>query len=372
MERTKKIYITFLGNPRFDSRITNLSNSLREEGCKVSILGFDWFISQEDYSDEQTRIFAIKKSKFSLFFYLQFVYILVNELIRSNADIYFSEDLYTLPFVTTIAKIKKAKIVYNSREIYAHLGGLRNRPALQKIVKLIEKYFIRKVDLVLTTGPLDSEYIEKLYKISDTLVVRNIPLYQQSVSKIDLRKKYNINPDKLILIYQGVILPGRGLRQIISAVAKLPKTVLIIFGEGEQKNNFLDLAKKLDVHDRVIFAGTIDQKELINYTAGGDVGISLIENISISYYHALPNKLFEYIMAGLPVLCSDLPQMKKIIDDYKVGESINIENEGNIFTTLNNWNEDPNLLDTYRKNCVKAAKELNWQEEYKRVRAKLI
>lgn len=372
MERTKKIHIAFLGNPRFDSRITNLSNSLREDGCKVSVLGFDWFISSEDYLNEEIKIFAIKKSKFSLFFYLQFVFILISELIRSNADVYFAEDLYTLPFVTTIAKIKKAKVYYNSREIYAHLGGLRNRPTLQNIVKSIEKFFITKVDLVLTTGPLDSEFIEKLYKISDTLVVRNIPLYQKVVTKIDLRKKYKIDQDKLILIYQGVILPGRGLKQIIEAVARLPKTVLIILGDGEQKNNFIVLASKLNILDRIIFVGTVDQKELINYTAGGDVGLSLIENISISYYHALPNKLFEYIMAGLPVLCSDLPQMKAIIEKYNVGESINIEDEENIFSTLDKWYENPSLLDFYKINCATAAKELNWQEEYKRVRTRLL
>ena len=372
MDRAKKVYIAFLGNPRFDSRITNLSNSLREDGCKVSVLGFDWFISSEDYSDEETKIFAIKKNKFSLFFYLQFAFILISELIRSNADVYFAEDLYTLPFVTTIAKIKKAKVYYNSREIYAHLGGLRNRPTLQNIVKSVEKFFIKKVDLVLTTGLLDSEYIEKLYNISDTLVVRNIPLYQKAVPIIDLRKKYNIDQDKLILIYQGVILTGRGLKQIINTVARLPKTVLIILGDGEQKNNFIELACKLNTSERIIFAGSIDQKELINYTAGGDVGLSLIENISISYYHALPNKLFEYIMAGLPVLCSDLPQMKTIIEKYNVGESINIENEENIFTVLNKWCSNPNLLNAYRNNCSVVAKELNWQEEYKKVREYLL
>ncbi len=202
-------------------------------------------------------------------------------------------------------------------------------------MKSIEKFFITKVDLVLTTGSLDSEFIEKLYNISNTVVVRNIPLYQKAVSRIDLRKKYNIDQDKLILIYQGVILPGRGLNQIINSIAKLPKTVLIIFGEGEQKNNFIKLADKLNVSERIIFVGSIDQKELINYTVGGDVSLSLIENISISYYHALPNKLFEYIMAGLPVLCSDLPQMKQIVDDYKVGENINMENEENILNVLN-------------------------------------
>ncbi|MCL4550864.1 MAG: glycosyltransferase, partial [Bacteroidetes bacterium] len=131
-------------------------------------------------------------------------------------------------------------------------------------------------------------------------------------------------------------------------------------------------AEELKVADRVYFEGTISQKELINYTAGGDIGLSLIENISVSYYHALPNKMFEYIMAGLPVLASDLPQMKKIIETYKVGECIKIENEDIIVTTLNDWTDNPGKLDTYRVNCAKAAEELNWQKEYERARVRLL
>ncbi|MBI5730957.1 MAG: glycosyltransferase [Ignavibacteriales bacterium] len=372
MERTKKIHISFLGNPHFDSRITNLSNSLRADGCKVSVLGFDWFISSEDYFDDETKIFAIKKNKLSLFFYLQFVFILISELIRSNADVYFAEDLYTLPFVTTIAKIKKAKVYYNSREIYAFLGGLRNRPYLQSLVKMIEKFFIKKVDLVLTTGDMDSDFLKKFYGINNTLVVRNIPLYQTPANKIDFRKRYNIAEDNMILLYQGVLLEGRGIPLVMKAMASLDKTVLIILGDGEQKNNFQSLADELKISHRVFFVGTINQQELINYTAGGDIGISLIENISMSYYHALPNKMFEYIMAGLPVLVSELPQMKKIVDTYQVGESIKIENEKNIISVLNRWQSNPEILRSFRNNCAHAANELNWQKEFDRVKETLL
>lgn len=77
-------------------------------------------------------------------------------------------------------------------------------------------------------------------------------------------------------------------------------------------------------------------------------------------------------MAGLPVLCSDLPQMKKIIDTYQVGESISIEDEENIYSILKRWIENPNLLVSYKINCGRASKELNWQEEYKRARIKLL
>lgn len=372
MNPQKKICIAFLGNALHDSRIVNLSNSLKADGCSVSVISFDWFISYKDYFNDELKIFKLTKGKISLFFYLHFGIILIRELFRSKSDIYFAEDLYTLPFVTTMAKLKGAKVFYNSRELYAFLGGLRNRPVLQSLVKLIEKFFIKKVDLVLTTGEMDSVFLEKFYGIDNTLVIRNIPLYQTATSKIDFRKMYGISDDKMILLYQGVLLEGRGVALIMRTMVKLPQTVLIMLGDGEQKSNFQKLACELNISERVFYLGTINQKELINYTSGADVGLSLIENISVSYYHALPNKLFEYIMAGVPVLCSDLPQMKKIVGSYQVGESINLGNEANIFSVLNKWIENPQILSAYKQNCEKAGKELNWQIEYERVRAKLL
>lgn len=372
MNRQKKVCIAFLGNALHDSRITNLKNSLKNDNCSVSVISFDWFITSQDYRDNEVSVSHLTKGKFSLIFYLQFTFILLSELFRCPADIYFAEDLYTLPFVTMIAKIRRAKIYYNSRELYSCLGGLRNRPRLQSLITAIEKFFIKKVELVLTTGEMDSQFIEKLYGIRNTLVIRNIPLYNTPTEKVDFRKKYNLPNEMKILVYQGMLMEGRGIVPVLNALTKLPNAALIILGDGVQKNNFQNVAKELGIADRVFFEGTISQKELINYTAGGDIGLSLIENISVSYYHALPNKMFEYIMAGLPVIASDLPQMKKIIETYKVGECINIENENIIVTALNDWIDNPGKLETYRVNCAKAAEELNWQKEYERARVRLL
>jgi glycosyltransferase involved in cell wall biosynthesis len=370
--RSKKVCMAFLGNPLHDSRITNLTNSLRYDGCRVFCIGFDWFITSQDYSDENLKVFKLVKRKPRIFFYMKFAWILLRELLKTRADLYIAEDFYTLPFVAIIAGVRKAKFYYNSRELYAFLGGLRNRPHLQKLVKAIEQYFIKKADLVLTTGEMDSAFLEKLYNINKTLVIRNIPLYKRPTSKINFREEYNIPVNKLILLYQGVLLEGRGIPMIMKAMRHVGNFVLLILGDGEQKYNFQKLAVELGVSERIIFAGTIKQDELINYTAGADIGLSLIENISVSYYHALPNKLFEYIMSGLPVLSSDLPQMKKIIDTYQVGEAIDIVDESKIVGVLKNWEENPELIVKYKENCSVAAKVLNWQAEYERARKTLL
>lgn len=371
MTSIKKICLVFLGNPSKDSRITNLSNSLRQDGFNVSVIGFDWVTGNESIIQNDYKVYRIFKSRLSFLFYLQYNLVLVKELIKTNADIYFAEDFYTLPIVTIFTKLKSAKIFYNSREIYSHIGGLHSRPFLQKIITAIEKIFIKEVDLVLTTGEMDSEFLEKLYSLPKTSVVRNIPLFQKPIEKFDFRKKFNISDDKLILLYQGVIIPGRGIGKIIEVLPEIPQAVLIILGDGDQKENYINLAKEFNVENRVIFAGSFNQEELINYTASGDVGLSLIENISISYYHALPNKLFEYIMAELPVLSSNLPQMKKIVETYNVGEVIELERKLDLIDVLNKWSSNRDLLSVYKKNCIPASKELNWQMEYARFKRDL-
>jgi glycosyltransferase involved in cell wall biosynthesis len=365
----KKVCIAFLGNALHDSRIVNLTNSLIQDGFTVSVISFDWFISKNSFSDKVYKVHKLKKGKFSLFFYWHFVILLMKNLIKTKADYFIAEDFYTLPFVSFVGKLKKAKIYYNSRELYAFLGGLRKRPILQWIVKQIEKYFIKKVDYVLTTGEMDSEFIEKFYRINNTIVIRNIPFFQSPTNVVDFRKQFSICTDKIILLYQGVLLEGRGISLILQVMRFVPETVLVLLGDGEQKGNIIKLAEEYNIIQRIFFVGTIKQNDLINYTAGADIGLSLIENISISYYHALPNKLFEYIMAGLPVIASDLPQMKKIVEQYRIGEAINITNLENIIEVLKKWIANPDLLKSYKKNCIVASQELNWQKEYNRARS---
>lgn len=371
MGSQKKICLVFLGNPFKDSRLTNLADSLRKDNCDVSIIGFDWFENARNFTSKKNVVHKLRRRP-SILFYSSFALLLIKELMKTNSDIYFAEDFFTLPIVTLFAKVRKAKLYYNSREIYAFIGGLAKRPLLQKFITSIEKFFIKYPDIVLTTGEMDSEFLEKFYGIKNMLVIRNIPLYQQPIQKVNLREMYGIGEQNLILLYQGIITQGRGISFILEALQKLPDVYFIILGDGQKKEYYKQMAIRYKVDERVIFVGQIDQRELIDYTTAADVGLSLIENISVSYYHALPNKLFEYIMAGLPVLSSDLPQMKKIVDNYKVGECIELKSADEIVDVINRWSKNPQVLESFKSNCAIAAKELNWQEEYKRTRNKLI
>lgn len=363
----KKICIAYLGHPDLDTRVTNLSDSLKNDGYEVNLIGFNFREPKfQTLKLIGKNVYKLEKTRIPFNFYFKFIFYLVLNLLKIKSDIYIAEDVYTLPFVYIFGRKRNAKVIYNSREIYAHLAGLRNRKWVQKIIASIEKRYIGKVDLVLTTGEMDTEFLKEEYQLNQIITIRNLPKKEKSSSPFNFREYYNIAEDKKVIIYQGVILEGRGLEPIMKALCQKDNYVLVVLGEGEHKQKYINLAFELGVNKKVFFHGSIPQNELQKYTMGGDVGISLIENISVSYYYALPNKLFEYIMAGLPVLVSDLPQMKKIVYDFNVGKVVPELNEEQILKALNSVFENKEVTNKFISNCEKAANVLNWENEYQK------
>jgi glycosyltransferase involved in cell wall biosynthesis len=368
MSKNKSVTISFLGNANYDTRVTNLTNSLKADGNEIKVISFDWTTPNFETVTGETSIYKLVKKKNSIHYYLKFLTTLYKELLKTDSDIYIAEDILTLPLVTFVAKLRKAKLYYNSREFYAFIAGLRNKPKTQAIISMLEKFFINKVDKVFVTGEGDAEFLQEYYGIKNTVVIRNLPIKQYATNPIDFRSLLNIPKDDLILLYQGVILEGRGFVPLLNAMKEIKNVHLIVLGSGVYKSKYENLAAELGIENRIHFLGNIEQSELINYTAGADIGVALIENISKSYYYALPNKLFEYIMAGLPVLISDLPQMKKIVVDYKVGEVVSLDEPDNLSHKINLLHANKLLQDNYRMNTINAREELNWQVEYQKVK----
>ncbi|MDP3150142.1 MAG: glycosyltransferase family 4 protein [Ignavibacteria bacterium] len=367
MDSTKVVLFTFLGNFHYDSRVTNFYNSFIEKGYKVKVISFDWLTKEFKTEKGDISVYRLTKNFSSIYYYLKFSIILSFRLLFTKADLIFAEDVYTLPFVILFAKLKKAKICYDSREIYAHLAGLSNKKNIQMFWRWIEKTFIKSVDVVITTGEMDSAYLEKEYNLRATIVIRNLPLANKIIESFDYRKKYNLENDKKILLYQGVILPGRGLNNIFNIMDQLENCVLIILGDGEYEEKCRQIVREKKLTNKVFFFGKVTQNELLKYTSGADIGLALIENLSLSYYYALPNKMFEYIYCGLPVIASNLPQMKAVIEKYNVGLCVNSEDSSEIKSVINMVASD----DKYRKklsaNCKVASHELNWNNEIKKL-----
>lgn len=358
------ITLAFLGNINYDSRCRNLFNSLRQAGFDTSFIGFDWLTENLNSVNEKNIYVKKLTKKISIVFYLKFAFLLTSQLVSSKSKIFFAEDVLTLPIVSAIAFFKRGKVIYDSRELYGYLAGLSEKKFTQWLLKIIEALFIKKVDLIIVTGNLDRDFIAKKYNVKNILVVRNLPLLNPIDDRIDLHELFQIDKKIKILLYQGVVLHGRGLKILMDIMPKLENFALVVIGKGEQFNYYKSLVEKKNLSRQVFLLGKVDNAKLFKYTSGAFIGTSLIENLSLSYYYALPNKLFEYIMCGVPALVSKLPQMEEIICQYNVGRAVDISNQAEIISAIHNMSEKI-VHDELVQNCKKASLELNWEKEIK-------
>jgi len=363
MSSNKKVLITFLGNINYDTRCYNLYNTLKVNGFEVSFTGFDWLSKNFKPVRGKITIYKLQKGILSLSFYLKFIWHIKLALFSSGASIFFAEDIYTLPFAVIFGKLKRVKIFYDSRELYGFLAGLNERKFVQHFWKTVEKFFIKRVDHIITTGNMDSGVLKDMYGVNNTVVVRNLPRFYKPAQQTDLRNQLGINKDKKILLYQGVVLKGRGIEKIYDILPDLSQVVFVLIGGGELEDYYKKLAVERKVIDQVFFIGKFSQEDLHKLTPAADVGIALIENISKSYFYALPNKLFEYIMAEVPVIVSNLPQMKEIVEKFNVGFSVDPDNRDELISALKNLKSDEMLYKKFKQNCKTASEELNWENE---------
>jgi len=286
----------------------------------------------------------------------------------ATANCFIAEDLYSLRVAVKLKKLFGGKIVYDSREIYSALGPLSGRPLKQKIITAFEKHYIKKVDKFIVTGSLDEEYLKKHFKTEKTIaVIMNLPPYKENVKSNLLREKYSIGNDKKILIYQGELLPGRGIIPVIKSLHYFNEVVLCILGQGLFSEEIIYQAEKYKVKDRVILCGSVPYDELHEWTSSADVGLSFIEPVSFSYQLALPNKLFEYCMARIPSLVSDLPAMKNIIDEFKIGIAISHQSTPEKIAEALKILCDESNQQTYIKNCEKASLILNFEAQKNKI-----
>ena len=367
----KKVLIAFLGNINFDTRCFNLYNSLNEFEYDVEFIGFDWLTTDFKSTKGKQTIYKLQKKFPSVFFYLKFFFILKYNLIIRKYDIIFAEDLYCLPLCVIFGKLKRAKVIYDCRELFGFLAGLKEKPFVQQLWRLTERFFINKADIVIVTGKMDEDFLKKEYHLSNTIVIRNLPPFKKSKSPIDFHSKYKIDRTKKILLYQGVVVHGRGLKIIYEILRKSNDYILVILGDGEHLEYYKNLSKFFLIEDKVIFEGKIAQQELVDYTSSAFIGLALIENLSLSYYYALPNKLFEFIMAEVPVLATNLPQMREIIDKFEVGFVVEEDDIESMRLTIDKLNNNKFLYEQLKDNCKKASKILCWENEFKALEKKI-
>lgn len=345
-----------------DARSINLIKLLKSQNKRIAVFSL---ADNGGYVEESNLShFYIQKSYYSKSYRRWYDFLLkTKEFIPIiNAKNVIAADLYALAFASKLASNCKAKLFYDSREIYSALGPLAGHRLKQNIISSIEKYLVRKVDEFIVSGDLDAKYLIKHFKTDKKFnVIYNLPFYKSLNEKPLIKEKYPEWQDKIILVYQGAVLKGRGIKPIIDAISDSDKFVFAIIGEGEYLNYYKNYVKQLNLNNKVKFLGSIDYSNLHDWTCSADIGICLIEPISFSYEMALPNKLFEFINAGLPVLANELPAIKELAEKYNFGLIVSKQPDSR--EIIQALEQIKNNYENLKRQAIEAAKDLNYEKQ---------
>ncbi len=260
--------------------------------------------------------------KHSLIF-IEFLIRTLKYSLKIKPDVIHCHDTLVLPIGVFLRLFTKSKIVYDAHELESDKNGQSKIYSYGTLI--LEKVCIRFTDLLITVSPSIQDWYKSKFNIVNSILILNSP----QIKGLNYRKnedllgekyfhdKFNIEYDKLVFIYLGALMPGRGVELLLDAFSSDRINSHIVFmGFGIQKDLIFERTKtSRNVH----YHEPVKHDEVVNYVNHANVGLCMLQNISLSDYYCLPNKLFEYVFSGIPVLASDFPDIKNLIDLYKLG-----------------------------------------------------
>lgn len=351
MPSKEKIVLSVINDLSNDQRLHKVCTSLQNHGFEPLLVGRYLPNSTTVERSYSTKRFRLWFNKGPLF-YLNYNLRLFFYLLFSKASIFVANDLDTLLANYLAAKLKGKKLVYDSHELFTEVPELIHRPKVQAIWKKLEKWMLPNIQYAYTVSEGLRNYYLKEYNI-DMKLIRNFPFLKRDNA---LPKKENY------LIYQGALNVGRGLEELITAMQFVEHHQLLIAGGGDIDQELRQLVESLGLKDKVSFLGRLPLEELSEITAKAKLGFSIEKKQGLNYELALPNKVFDYIQSAVPVLYSDLQEVKKTLKGYEVGEELkSYEAEELAEQILQMLNSEK--YEKWLEDCKKAAAVFCWENE---------
>ena len=367
MKKLKKVCLSVTNDIATDQRVLKVSDFLHSNDFDVSIAGR----KKPDSSPYEHEVFHV--FRFKLWFHKGFLFYaaynirLFFYLLFRKFDLLVANDLDTLLPNYLVSRIKRIPLVYDTHEYFTGSTELMHRPFVRKIWERIEKWIFPRLKHVFTVNQSIADLYEKEYGVK-IRVVRNLPKRFLPANGLT-RKDIDWPEDKMVVLMQGgAINIDRGAEELIHAMKPaygLENVLLCFIGSGDVWNEIQELTKKLHLSRTVMFIPRMPYQKLMQYTALADLGVSIDKPVSPNYKYSLPNKLFDYIGAGVPVLASPLVEVKNIVKGYNVGDCIESHDPGHIAEKIRFMFTDQKRFNTWKENAKKAAAELCWENEEK-------
>jgi glycosyltransferase involved in cell wall biosynthesis len=314
-----------------------------------------------------TRNYRVKRFKLIFdkgpLFYAELNIRLFLFLVFNKVDVLYSNDLDTLPANFLASKLKfNPRLIYDTHELFTEVPELENRRFAKNIWLKIEEYIFPKLNHILTVNVSIANIYGAKYGKSLT-IIRNVPEKYNNENALS-KSQLGLPEDKFIIIIQGSGLNiDRGIEEAVLSMQFIDNALLIIVGHGDVIPKAKEMVFQKHLEEKVKFYGKRPYLEMMQLTSNANLGLTLDKPLNDNYKFSLPNKLFDYIHAGIPILSSDLIELKKIIEHYNIGSFVKKVSPEEIAESINFLIKNPSILQQYKKNCISAAEVENWNFE---------
>jgi glycosyltransferase involved in cell wall biosynthesis len=343
----------------FDQRVKKTCRVLEAAGHEVLLVGRE-LPESVPYEGPGTATRLKLKNKRGVRFYAELQRALIKWLKGVDVDAIWANDLDTLLPAVVVGKKKGIRVVYDSHEFFTEAAGLTDAPLKRWVWLMIEKYTVPKVGSMITVNSSIAENYRSRYGVHVD-VLWNMPELSD-IPEVEHRKpfeQYGVPTDKPILLLQGAFMDrDRGTKEAVDSMEFIDDAILVLVGAGieweESKERLDDPRWK----GRLFCIPRLPYEELKKLTASADIGLSLDKASHINYQLSLPNKLFDFLHVGLPIVASPMVEVAKIVNQYKVGVVVEKVDPDHIASAVKKMLQKPKSV--WLKACMNARENLHW------------
>lgn len=345
-----------------DQRVHKVCTFLHDNGYEVLLVGRKRKSSVElkprEYATKRMRLPFETGAAFYAFLNLRLFFV----LLFKRADVLVANDLDTLLANYLAKKFKRnCRLVYDSHEYFTEVPELVNRPKVQKVWLRIERFIFPSLEYIITVNDSIAKIYSDLYG-KDIKVVRNIS-QQWKPENVPSKKALGIPENRPLVILQGAgINVDRGAEEAVEAMQNID-AVLLIVGDGDVLPQLKERVAELGLEQKVVFFGRRPYQEMMCFTYHADLGLTLDKATNPNYKFSLPNKVFDYMHAGTPIVATNILEVANVISTHDIGIVLDEFNPRSLAKAINELLASSERLTQLKANCKTAALTENWENE---------